>query len=165
MLMHIVTQLSGRFMALYTQALEWLKVQLWHRAKHLLASFIRVSQSVVNLCSQLVQTVLNINRFRVNLITAVQLIKAALINAQVKVLQIGSRLVTTVRQISQRVATMLLQKKDKLVECIKLVLSRLKGNKIAQILMVRLLIQGGLKLREAVKRLLQRVKAQFKKDK
>jgi hypothetical protein len=135
--------------------LEWLTEHLWHPVKRLLVNFIQVFLSVASLWSLRVQTALNIKACLANLITAVQLIKAALISAQVKVLLIGSQLVTTARQISQRVATVLLQKKDRLVVLIKLALSHLKMSKTALIRMARLLHQVGLKLQEVVKQHLQ----------
>jgi ABC-type metal ion transport system substrate-binding protein len=109
MFMHIVTQLSGRIMALYTQVLEWLEVQLWRRVKPLLASFIRVFQNVRNLYLLnllRVQTVSSFNRFRVSLITAAQLIKAGLSTAKAKLIQTGQQLATIAHQTLQRVKTL-----------------------------------------------------------
>jgi hypothetical protein len=93
------------------------------------------------------------NRLRVSLIIVEQLIKAGLSTAKAKVIQIGLQLATTVRQTLQRVTIVLLQKKDRLVELIKLAQSRIKMSKIAQILMVPLFRQVGLRLQEAVKQL------------
>lgn len=165
MLMHIVTQLSGRVTALYTQVLEWLKALLWKPVKLLPASITRVYQNVVNQRLLVALTESNISLWRVNLITAVQLIKAGLTTVKAKVIQIGLHLLTTVHQISQRVRTVLLQKKDRLVVLIKLVALRLNESKIALIHTATLLIQDGLKLVEAVKQRLLRVIPLFKKDK
>ena len=106
MFMHIVTQLSGRIMALYTRVLGWLTVQLWHRAKHLHASFFRVFQNARNLYLLnllRVQTMSSFNRFRASLITAAQLIKAGLSTVKAKLIQTGQQLVTTAHQTLQRV--------------------------------------------------------------
>jgi hypothetical protein len=152
----IVTQLSGRLTALCTLVLGWLTARLWHPAKRLLVSFIQVFQNVRNL-NHLnllrVRTMSSFNRLRVSLIIVEQLIKAGLSTAKAKVIQIGLQLATTVRQTLQRVTIVLLQKKDRLVELIKLAQSRIKMSKIAQILMVPLFRQVGLRLQEAVKQL------------
>jgi hypothetical protein len=106
MFMHIVTQLSGRGMALYTQVSGWLKALLCKLVNNLRVNFFRVSQSVVNLYLLnllRVQTVSSFNRFRVSLITAAQLIKAGLSTAKAKLIQTGQQLVTTAHQILQRV--------------------------------------------------------------
>jgi hypothetical protein len=103
MFMHIVTQLSGRITALYTQVLEWLTVHLWHRAKHLHASFIRGFQSAVSLFSRLVKTLLSFKALLASLTIAVQSIKAALKRVVTISGQIGQQLVTTAHQTLQRV--------------------------------------------------------------
>jgi hypothetical protein len=102
MFMHIVTQLSGRITALYTRVLGWLTVQLWHRAKHLHASYIRVFQSVVSLNLR-AKILLSFKVLLASLITAVQLIKVALKRVVTISGQTGLQLATTVRQILQRV--------------------------------------------------------------
>lgn len=165
MFMHIVTQLSGRLMALYTQVLGWLKALLCKLVSNLRVNFIQGFQNAVSLWFQLVQTVLSINRFRANLITAGQLIKAGLTTVKAKVIQIGLQLLTTVRQISQLVRQALLQIKDKLVECIKLVQLRLKEIGCALIHMVRPLTQIGMRFQGLVSQLQQRATQAFKKDK
>ena len=104
MLMRIVMQLSGRGMALYTRVLEWLKTQLWHRAKRLLVSFIQVFQNAVSLCNRLVKTLLNFKALLANLIIVAQSIKAALKRAVTTNGQTGSQPQTTVRQTRQRVS-------------------------------------------------------------
>ena len=163
--MHIVTQLSGRFMALYTQALEWLKVQLWHRVKHSHASFIRVFQNVRNLYLLnllRVQTVSSFNRLRVSLITAVQLIKAGISIVKAQLIQTGLQLATIAHQTLQLVITVFKMSKG-LVAKIKLVLSRLKENKIVQILMAHKWTQAGLKLLGTVRQRQQRAQRQNSK--
>jgi hypothetical protein len=107
MFMHIVTQLSGRVTALYTQVLGWLKALLCKLVSNLRVNFFRASQSVVNRFNLLnplrVQTVLSFNRFRVSLTTAVQLIKVGLITAKAKLIQTGQQLVTIAHQTLQHV--------------------------------------------------------------
>jgi hypothetical protein len=49
MFMHIVSHLSGRIMALFTQALASLKVLLWKLVNNLRVSITRAYQNVVNL--------------------------------------------------------------------------------------------------------------------
>jgi hypothetical protein len=111
MFMHIVTQLSGRLTALYTQALTWLKTQLCKLVSNLRVNSIRVFQSVVNLCNRLVKTLLNFKALLANLITAVQLIKAALKRVVTISGQTGQLLVTIAHQTLQRVKAQF--KKDK----------------------------------------------------
>lgn len=110
MFMHIVTQLSGRITALYTRVLEWLTVQLWHRAKHLHASFIQGFQSVKvqNLRAKIL---LSFKVLLASLITAVQLIKAVLKRVVIISGQTGQLLVITAHQTLQRVKAQF--KKDK----------------------------------------------------
>jgi len=163
MLKRIVMQLSGRGMALFTQAWEWLKIQLCKRANNLRVSFILVSLNVGNLLRQLVQTMLNIKVWLVNLITQAQSIKAVLINVQAKVSQIGSLLVTTARQILQLVRQPLLQIKDKLVELTKSVQLRLKGIGCVQTPTDLQSTRTGTKSAVAAKQLQQRAKAASKK--
>lgn len=165
--MHIVTQLSGRVTALYSQALAWLKAQLWRLANNLRASITQVFQSVrgLQLLSLLAPIVSNTKAWLVNLTIQGQLIKAALINVQAKLILLGSQLLTIVLQTSQLVLTVLLQSKDKLVASIKLAQSHLKTSKIVLTPMVLLFRQGGLKLQEIVSQLQQRVTQVFKKDK
>jgi hypothetical protein len=104
MFMHIVTQLSGRITALYTRVLGWLTVHLWHRAKHLHASFTQGFQSAVSLFSRLVKTLLSFKALLASLIIVVQSIKAALKRVVTINGQTGSQPQTTVRQTRQRVS-------------------------------------------------------------
>jgi hypothetical protein len=103
MLKHIVTQVSGQVTALYTQVLASLKALLWSLVNSLRVSFIRAYQNVANLFSPLVQTLLKIKALLVSLITQVQLIKQGLKLVVTTSGQIGSQLLTTVRQIPQAV--------------------------------------------------------------
>jgi len=102
MFMHIVTQLSGRITALYTRVLGWLTVQLWHRAKHLHASFIQGFQNVKvqNLHAKIL---LSFKVLLASLITLVQSIKVALKRVVIISGQIGQQLVTTAHQTLQHV--------------------------------------------------------------
>jgi hypothetical protein len=166
MFMRIVQRVNGLIMAQYIRASMWVKERLLQLASKLLASITRVYQNVANL--QLlnllrVPTGSSTNPLRVSLTTAGQLIKAALISAKAKVILLGKQLLTTVRQISQAALTAFKQTKDKLVELIKLVPSRLKENKTVQTLTVRQLIQAGSKLAGLAKQLPQRVRQVFKK--
>ena len=105
--MHIVTQLSGRIMALYSQALVWLKEQLLQLVNSLRANYILVSLSVVNLWNRLVKISLTFKVLLANLITQAQLIKVGLKHVVITSGQIGQQLLTTVRQILQRVLNLL----------------------------------------------------------
>ena len=101
--MHIVTQLSGRGMALYTRALAWLKALLCKLVNNLRVNFIRAFQSAVSLCNHLAKTLLNFKALVANLITAVQLTKAALKRVVIISGQTGQQLVTIAHQTLQRV--------------------------------------------------------------
>lgn len=103
MFMHIVTQLSGRITALFTQALVSLKALLWKLVNNLRASIIRAYQNVVSLFSPLVLTLSKIKALAASLTTQVQLIKQGLKLVVTTSGQIGSQLLTTVRQIPQAV--------------------------------------------------------------
>jgi hypothetical protein len=103
MLKHIVTQVSGQVTALFTQALASLKALLWSLVNNLRVSFIRTYQNVVNLFNPLVQTLLKIKALLASLTTQVQLIKQGLKLVVTTSGQIGSQLLTTVRQIPQAV--------------------------------------------------------------
>jgi hypothetical protein len=102
MFMHIVTQLSGRLTALYTQVLGWLKALLCKLVNSLRVSYIRVSQSVVSLNLR-AKILLSFKVLLASLITAVQLIKVALKRVVTISGQTGLQLATTVRQTLQRV--------------------------------------------------------------
>jgi phage-related protein len=103
MFMHIVTQLSGRITALFTQALASLKALLCKLVNNLRVSFSQAYQNVVSLFNPLVQTLLKIKALVASLITQVQSIKQGLKLVVTTSGQIGSQLLTTVRQIPQAV--------------------------------------------------------------
>jgi hypothetical protein len=102
--MRIVMQLSGRGMALYTRALEWLKTQLCKLVSNLRVSFTQAFQNVVSLLSRLVKTLLSFKVLLANLTIAAQSIKAALKRAVTTNGQTGSQPQTTVRQTRRRVS-------------------------------------------------------------
>ena len=104
MFMHIVSHLSGRITALFTQALASLKALLCKLVNNLHANFIRVYQSAVNLLLPLAKTLSKIKALLASLITQVQSIKAGLKLVVTTSGQIGQLLLTTVRQIRQHVA-------------------------------------------------------------
>jgi hypothetical protein len=166
MFTRIVQQVNGLIMAQYIRASMWVKEHLLLLVSKLLASITPVFQNVRNL--QLlnllrVPTGSSTNLLRVSLITVGQLTKAALMSVKAKAILLGKQLLTTVRQISQAVLIAFKQKKDKLVEKIKLALLRLKENKTVQTLMARLLTQAGSKLVGLAKQLPQRAIQAFKK--
>lgn len=168
MLKHIVTQINGRLTALFTQAYTLIKTPLCKLVSSLPASFTQAFQSAANqyLLNLLrVPTGSSTNRLAVILITVGQLIKAALINVKASLIRIGLQLLTIARRIRQRVLTLLLQKKDKLVALIKWVQSRLNESKTALIRMAHQLIQAGLKLAGRAKQLQQHAIQMFKKSK
>ena len=103
MFMHIVTQLSGRITALFTQALASLKALLCKLVNNLRVNITRAYQNVVSLFNPLVQTLLKIKALVASLITQVQSIKQGLKLVVTTSGQIGSQLLTTVRQIPQAV--------------------------------------------------------------
>ena len=105
--MHIVTQLSGRIMALYFQALVWLKELLSLLVSNLRANYIQVSLSVASLWNHLVKILLTIKVLLANQIIRVQLIKVGLKHVAITSGQIGQQLLTTARQIRQRVLSLL----------------------------------------------------------
>ncbi len=105
--MHIVTRLSGRIMALYSQALVWLKVLHYKLVNSLRVNYIRVSLSVVNLWNHLVKILLNFKVLLAHLIIQAQLIKVGLKHVVITSGQIGQQLLTIARQIRQRVLSLL----------------------------------------------------------
>ena len=104
MFMHIVMQLSGRLMALYTQVLVWLKERLLKLVSSLRVSITQVYQSAVSLLPHLAKTLSKIKALLASLTTQVLSIKAGLKLVVTTSGQIGQLLQTTVRQIRQHVA-------------------------------------------------------------
>ena len=107
--MHIVTQISGRVMGLYSQALALLKALLCSLVNNLRVRFIQVSQSVGCFYNQLVQIKLSIKRLVANLIIQVQLIKVGLIHVLHKLGALGQQLLTIAHQTHQHVKQLLRQ--------------------------------------------------------
>jgi phage-related protein len=160
MFMQIVTQIIGRVTALFSQAYEWTKTQLSMLVSSSLAKFTQAFQSVRNLhlLNLLrVQTGLSTNHLIVNLITAEQSIKAALMYVRVRLTLLGQQLLTIALPILQRVSQCLQQTNDKLAALTKLAQSRLSAIGCAQTPMAQRLIQGGEKLVGLVSQLRQRV--------
>jgi hypothetical protein len=105
--MHIVTQLSGRIMARYSQVLVWLKGLLLLLVSNLRANYIQVSLSVVNLWNHLVKILLNFKVLLAHLIIQAQLIKVGLKHVAITSGQLGQQLQITARRILQRVLNLL----------------------------------------------------------
>lgn len=145
MFKHIVSQLSGRITALFTQALVSLKALLCKLVSSLRVSITQVFQSAVSLLCQAARIVLNIKAWLANLTTVVQSIKAALTSVKVKVIHLGQQLLTIVRPTKQAVPTLRSPKRGRPVGSTKSARSRSKGNKTAQIPTAVLLTQDGLK--------------------
>jgi len=103
MFMHIVTQLSGRITALFTQALASLKALLCKLVNNLRVSFSQAYQNAVNLYPLHVKTLSKIKALLASLTTQVLSIKQGLKLVATTSGQIGSQLLTTVRQIPQAV--------------------------------------------------------------
>jgi hypothetical protein len=104
MRLRIVTQISGRVMDLYSQALALIKALVCKLVNNLRVRYIQVSQSVECFYSQLVLTLLNIKAQLVLNLTLVELsIQAGLITVLHKVGQLGQLLVITVRKIRRLV--------------------------------------------------------------
>ena len=165
MFMQIVTQVSGRLMALFTTVYTSIKAQLLLLVSKLRVSITQAFQSVVNLLRQslqLVLTGLSSNPLAVALTKAVQSIKAALTSVKASLLQTGSLLQTIVQTIRPPAPTAPSPKKGKPVGITKSARSRTKENKIVQTHTARLLTQDGLKSQGLVKRLLQLVKQLLK---
>jgi hypothetical protein len=89
-------------MALFIQALVWLKALLCKLASNLRVNSIRVFQSAVSLWSRLVKTLLSFKALLASLITVAQSIKAVLKRVVTISGQNGSLPVTTVPKTRQR---------------------------------------------------------------
>jgi hypothetical protein len=165
MFTRIVQQVNGLIMAQYIRVSSLVQERLFKPVNNLHASITQAYRSAVNLLlrlPQLVLTGLNINLLRASLITVVQSIKAALTNVKASLLQIGSLLLTTVRQTKQAAPTTPLRKRGRPAGITKSARSRLKGNKTAQTPTAPQSTPAGLKLQGLAKQLLQRVKQLLK---
>jgi hypothetical protein len=107
--MQLVTQVLGRLMDQCLTVYTLIKGLLLLLASKLRVSITQVSQSVANLqlLNQLAKVKQSINHLVVNLIIQAQLIKVGLMNVAHKLGQVGQQLLTTVRQILQRVLNLL----------------------------------------------------------
>jgi hypothetical protein len=163
MLKRIVMQLRGKIIAPFIQALVLHKEQLLKRVSNWRVSITQASLNVGNLFNRLVQIVLNFKVWLANLTIVAQSIKAALINAKVKLIQIGQQLLIIARRIRQLAFTARSPKKGKLVGITKSARLHLKGNKTVQIHTANQLIQDGLKYQDHAKPPLQPAKPKLKK--
>jgi hypothetical protein len=163
MLKRIVMQLRGKIIAPFIQALVLHKEQLLKRVSNWRVSITQASLNVGNLFNRLVQIALNFKVWLANLTIVAQSIKAALINAKVKLIQIGQQLLIIARRIRQLAITALLPKKGKVVGITKSARLHLKGNKTVQTHTANQLIQDGLKLQGHAKPPLQPAKPKLKK--
>ena len=105
--MQIVMQVLGQIMDRFIIAYMLIKELLLRLVNKLLVSITQVYQSVPSIRNLLAQIKLSINLLVANLTIQVQLIKLGLINVLTKVGQLGQQLLTTVRQILQRVLNLL----------------------------------------------------------
>lgn len=165
MFTRIVQRVNGLIMAQYIRVSLWVKGRLSQLVNSLLASITQVFRNAANL--QLlnllrVPTGSSTNLLRVSLTTAGQLTKAALTSAKASLIQIGSLLLTTVRQTKQAAPTTPLRKKGKPAGITKSARSRSKGSKTAQTPTAPQSTQDGLKSQGLVNQLLQRVKQLWK---
>ena len=112
MRLRIVTQLSGLLMVQYIRVLEWLMELRCKLVKPLLVSFTRIFQNVgIQLHNLFAHLKLNIKLWLVQCTVRAQLIRAELINVLHKAGDLGQQLLTTVRQIQQRVLVLLKRKR------------------------------------------------------
>ena len=112
MRLRIVTQLSGLLMARYIRVLELLTVLRCKLVKLLRVNCTHIFQNVATQSHNLfVQLKLNIKLWLVQCTVRAQLIKAELINVLHKAGDLGQQLLTTVRQIQQRVLALLKRKR------------------------------------------------------
>jgi hypothetical protein len=95
-------QQNGLITVLYSQALVLLKALLYKLVNNLRVNYILAYLSVVSLWNLHVKTLLNFKALLANLITQVQLIKAAIILALHKLGLTGLQLQITARKIHQR---------------------------------------------------------------
>jgi hypothetical protein len=164
MFTHIVTQLSGRVTALYTQALTWLKARLCKPVRHLRVSFFLLSLNVGSLLLLPVRIVLSIKAWIVRRIIRGSYNNLEPISAKHLATQLGLQPQTTARPIHQPATTAQSRKTGKPVKSTKLAQSRSKGSKIAPIHTEPPSIVAGTKLEGLVNQHLQHVKKQSKKE-
>jgi hypothetical protein len=107
--MQLVTQVLGRIMARFLIVYTLIKELLLPLVSNLRVRYILVSLSAVNLWTLLAKILLNFKVLLANLITQAQLIKVGLKHVAITSGQIGQQLLTTVRQILQRVLNLLKQ--------------------------------------------------------
>jgi hypothetical protein len=165
MFTHIVSQISGRITALYTQVLASLKALRCKLVNSLLVNFTQVYQSAGSLCRQVVQTVLSIKAWLVSLITQALSTSRALISAKVKAIRLGLPRLITVLQIHQPAPTASSPKRGRPVGSTKSARSRSRKNKTAQTPMVLQSTPAGLKSQGRAKQRQQPAKQTSKKGK
>jgi hypothetical protein len=109
MFMQIVTQVLGRLMAQCLIVYTLVKGLLFTLVSKLRVSITQVYQSVANLqiLNLLAKIKQSINHLVVHLTIQVQLMKLGLMNVLHKVGALGQQLLTTARQIRQRVLSLL----------------------------------------------------------
>ena len=101
--MQLVTQVLGRLMAQCLTVCTLMGALLLKLVNSLRARFTHIYQSVATISNPFAKIKQSISHLVANLIIQVQLIKLGLINVATKVGQLGQQLLTTVRQILQRV--------------------------------------------------------------
>ena len=163
MFMRIVQQVNGLLTGLCTRLSTLVKEQVLPSVSKLLASITQAFQSVASRLSQLAQIMLNIKACLASLTTAVQSIKAALTTVKLKLTQIGSLLLTTVRRTPQPAAQAPSRKRGRPVGSTKSAQSLSQKNTSAQIRTARQSTQGGAKSPGRVGLPHQRAKSQRKK--
>lgn len=163
MLMPIVTQVSGRLMALCTRALGLLKELLWKAASYLLASCILVSLSVVSLYNLVVRTVSSIKAWLVTLITRASSTKQEPTCVKAGAILRGQQPPTTALPTLRPVPQALSPKQDKPVAQTKSAPSPTEKTKPAPILTAAPSTQAGLKPQGRAKPRRRRAKQVSKK--
>lgn len=103
MFMHIVMRVLGQVTALFTTVYLRLTTCLLNSAKRLHVRITQTYLSALIRLHRLVQIVSSFNHLHANLIIAVPLIKAGLITAKAKLIQIGQQLATTAHLTLRRV--------------------------------------------------------------
>lgn len=145
MLKRIVTQVSGRGMALCSQPWAWVKTQLFKPANNLLVSYFRKFQSAINHLNLFAQTASSSKACRANQTTAAQSTNQGRTTAKPKATQTGSQRQTTARQTRQPASRSRSSSKGR-VEKTKLAQLRMNVSKFVQTLIAHQWIQAGLRL-------------------